>query len=42
VIPADHKWFRDLAVSQIIVETMEGLDMRFPKPSVDPEKIRIR
>ena len=23
VIPANHKWFRDLAISQIIVETME-------------------
>lgn len=42
VIPADHKWFRNLAVSQIIIEAMEGLDMKFPKPSVDLEKIRVR
>jgi PPK2 family polyphosphate:nucleotide phosphotransferase len=35
VIPANHKWFRDLAVSQILVETMEGLKMKYPEPSVD-------
>jgi PPK2 family polyphosphate:nucleotide phosphotransferase len=35
VIPANHKWFRNLAVSQIIVETMAGLGMSFPKPTVD-------
>lgn len=31
IIPSDHKWFRNLAVSRIIVETLEGFDMRFPK-----------
>jgi len=35
VIPANHKWFRDLAVSQILVETLEGLKMKYPAPSVD-------
>jgi len=32
IIPANHKWFRNLAVSQIIVETLEGLKMKFPPP----------
>ncbi len=41
VIPSDHKWFRNLAVSQIVVERMEALGMKFPKPSVDVEKIRL-
>ncbi|HEV3091695.1 MAG TPA: polyphosphate kinase 2 family protein [Candidatus Cybelea sp.] len=40
VIPADHKWFRNLAVSRIVVETLESFDMRFPKSSVDIEEIR--
>lgn len=35
VIPANAKWFRDLAVSQILVETLEGLKMKYPEPSVD-------
>jgi polyphosphate kinase 2 (PPK2 family) len=41
VIPADKKWFRDLAVSQIIVEALEGLDMKFPKSRFDLSKIKI-
>jgi len=35
VIPSDHKWFRNLAISEIIVESMEALDFRFPPASVD-------
>ncbi len=35
IIPANHKWFRDLAVSQILVETMESLKMNYPQPTVD-------
>jgi PPK2 family polyphosphate:nucleotide phosphotransferase len=40
VIPANHKWFRNLAVSQIIADTMEGLDMAYPAPKVDLADIR--
>jgi PPK2 family polyphosphate:nucleotide phosphotransferase len=40
VIPANHKWFRDLAVSQILVEYLEGLHMKLPPASVDIAKIR--
>lgn len=40
VIPSNHKWFRNLAVSQIITETMEGLRMKMPKPTVDLDQIR--
>jgi PPK2 family polyphosphate:nucleotide phosphotransferase len=40
IIPADHKWFRNLAVGRIVVEYLEGLKMTFPPPSVDIEQIR--
>ena len=40
VIPADHKWFRNLAVSKIVIEKLESLDMKFPKPQVDINEIR--
>jgi len=40
VIPANHKWFRNLAISQIMVEYLEGLHMTFPPPSVDIDQIR--
>ncbi len=39
VIPADHKWFRNLTISRIVVEYLEGLDMQFPEPHVDIEEI---
>jgi PPK2 family polyphosphate:nucleotide phosphotransferase len=41
VVPADKKWFRNLAVSEILVQTLEGLDMRFPKPTVDLARITL-
>jgi PPK2 family polyphosphate:nucleotide phosphotransferase len=40
VIPSDKKWFRNLAVSQIIVETMKKLHIEFPEPTVNIEEIR--
>ncbi|MFO1030486.1 MAG: polyphosphate kinase 2 family protein [Planctomycetota bacterium] len=30
VIPADRNWFRDLAVSEILVETLEAMRLRLP------------
>ena len=41
-IPANQKWFRNLAVSQIIAATMEEIGMQLPKPQVDLEMIRRR
>jgi len=40
VIPANHKWFRNLAVSQIIADAVEALPMSYPKPAVDLALIR--
>lgn len=40
VVPANHKWFRNLAVGRIMVEYLEGLKMAYPKPTVDIEQIR--
>ena len=40
VIPSDHKWFRNLAISQIIVETMEKIGIKVPEPTVDIAAIR--
>jgi PPK2 family polyphosphate:nucleotide phosphotransferase len=31
VVPADHKWFRDLLVAQIVVETLDRLDLEYPE-----------
>jgi len=42
LIPSDHKWFRNLAISQIVADTMADLGMRMPKPNVDLEVIRTQ
>ena len=39
VIPANHKWYRDAAVSQILVETLTEMRMKFPQPAFDVSKI---
>jgi len=41
VIPANHKWFRNLAVSQIMVDTLEDMKLKLPKPTVNPKEIRF-
>ena len=42
IIPSNKKWFRNLAVSQIIVETLERMNPKFPKPSFDLSKIKVK
>jgi PPK2 family polyphosphate:nucleotide phosphotransferase len=33
VVPADHKWFTRLVVAEVIVETLESLELSYPKLS---------
>jgi PPK2 family polyphosphate:nucleotide phosphotransferase len=40
VIPANHKWFRDLAVSQIIADTMDEMGLKLPPAQVNIADIR--
>jgi PPK2 family polyphosphate:nucleotide phosphotransferase len=32
IIPADHKWFRDWAVSRLLIETLTDMDPKYPEP----------
>jgi PPK2 family polyphosphate:nucleotide phosphotransferase len=41
VIPANRKWFRNYAVSQIMLEAMEEMELQFPAPVADLEKIEF-
>jgi PPK2 family polyphosphate:nucleotide phosphotransferase len=36
VVPADNKWFTRLVISSVIVDTLESLDLAYPK--VEPKK----
>ena len=40
VIPANHKWFRDLAISQIIADTMDEMGLKLPPTNVSIADIR--
>jgi PPK2 family polyphosphate:nucleotide phosphotransferase len=38
VIPANHKWFRNLAVADILVRTLQDMKMQIPKSKLDLAK----
>jgi PPK2 family polyphosphate:nucleotide phosphotransferase len=40
IIPANKKWFRNLAVSHIIDETLKGMDFKFPAPTINLKKLK--
>jgi polyphosphate kinase 2 (PPK2 family) len=42
VVPADRKWYRDWAVSQLLLEAFAGLDLAYPKGDFDPAAERER
>ena len=43
VVPADHKWYRNWAVSQLVLETLRGMDLHWPaRPDLDVDALRAR
>ena len=40
VIPSDHKWFRNLAISEILADTLEDMELKLPPTKVDLADIR--
>lgn len=40
IIPSNHKWFRNLAISQIVADAMQAMDLKLPPPHVDLAAIR--
>ena len=41
VIPSDRKWYRNLAVSEIIADKLDSMDLQIPQPDFDPSGIVI-
>jgi len=41
VVPSNRKWYRNLVVSEILVQTMKGLDMSFPEAAPDIASMSI-
>jgi polyphosphate kinase 2 (PPK2 family) len=42
VIPADRKWYRNHAVTQLLVDALESMDLRWPPAQFDVEEQRAR
>ena len=41
VVPADKKWFRNWVISDVLVRTLDRLDMKYPKPRQDLSKVVV-
>ena len=41
VIPSNRKWYRNLMIGSILVETLKNLNMRYPEPEEDLNEIVI-
>ena len=42
VIPADQKWYRDYAISSILIDTFRAIDPQVPTPPLDLKTLRSR
>jgi PPK2 family polyphosphate:nucleotide phosphotransferase len=42
VIPADRKWYRNWAVTKLLITELEGMGLDWPKPTFDVEEQRAR
>ena len=36
VIPAEERWFRDVAIAQLVHDTLEAMNPQYPAPGFDP------
>lgn len=41
IIPANKKWYRNLAISNVIIKALEDLDMQYPEPEADLSDVVI-
>lgn len=41
IIPANRKWYRNLVIASILVETLENLKMKFPAPEENLDSVVI-
>jgi len=41
IVPADRKWYRDYVIARTVVDALEKLKLKWPKPHEDLSKIKI-
>lgn len=42
VIPANHNWYRDLVVTEVLVEALQAMDLRYPDPEPGIEGLVVQ
>jgi len=41
-VPADHRWYRNYAVTRLLIEALERLPLQLPKPAFDAQELKRR
>jgi PPK2 family polyphosphate:nucleotide phosphotransferase len=41
IIPSDFKWYRNVVISQILVDAMASLKLSYPEPAMDASNIKL-
>ena len=42
VVPADRKWYRNLVISQILIDTIKDMHLSYPEADFDPSSVSIK
>jgi PPK2 family polyphosphate:nucleotide phosphotransferase len=42
IVPANRKWYRDLVISSVLVDTLEGLKMKYPESEENLDGIVVK
>jgi polyphosphate kinase 2 (PPK2 family) len=42
IVPADRKWYRNWAITRLLIEHLDGLGLEWPQPDYDVELERKR
>jgi PPK2 family polyphosphate:nucleotide phosphotransferase len=41
IVPANHKWYRDVVISSVIIDRLEALNMKYPEPEENLDEVVI-
>ena len=42
IVPANHKWYRDLVISSVLVDALEGLKMKYPESEENLDGVVVK
>ena len=41
IVPANRKWYRDLVISSVLIQTLKKLDMKYPEPEENLDGVLV-